>query len=44
MQAAVERLERRDDATFQRFQDHIQRRRVAPPEIISLFEMELVVE
>jgi hypothetical protein len=44
VQAAVERLERRDDATFQRFQDHIQRRRYTPPEIISLFEMELVVE
>ncbi|WP_394827337.1 SNF2-related protein [Pendulispora albinea] len=44
LEAAIERLERREDKTFQRFHDHIHQRRYRPPTVDLLFEMELVVE
>jgi adenine-specific DNA-methyltransferase len=38
---AIERLERRDDATFQRYQEHIHRRRYTPPRVEPLFDLDL---
>lgn len=43
LEAIVARLERRDDATFKRFSDHIHGRRYAAPVLEILFETELVV-
>jgi hypothetical protein len=42
--AAIEKLERRENDTFQRFNEHIYRRRYCPPAVDLLFEMELVIE
>jgi hypothetical protein len=42
--AGIDRLERRDDLTFQRFHDHIHRRRYGPPTIERLFDLELAIE
>lgn len=39
--AAIERLERRDNETFQRYLEHIQRRRYAPPLFERLFDLDL---
>lgn len=44
IEAAIEKLERRENATFQRFHDHIHQRRYEPPSVERLFEMELVIE
>jgi hypothetical protein len=41
---AVEKLERRDNVTFQRFHERIHKRRYSPPTLGVLFEVELVVE
>ncbi len=43
MGAAIERLERRDNETFQRYLEHIQRRRYAPPLVERLFDLDLEV-
>ncbi|MET0413505.1 MAG: SNF2-related protein [Polyangiaceae bacterium] len=43
VEGAIARLERRDDETFRRFQDHIQRRRYAPPLLTHLFDAELAI-
>ena len=42
--AVIERLDRRDNETFQRFNEHIHKRRYSPPTVEHLFEMELVIE
>jgi adenine-specific DNA-methyltransferase len=42
--AAIEKLERRDNETFQRFHDHIHERRYRAPSIERLFEMEVSIE
>jgi len=42
--AAVQRLEQRDDATFLKYREHIRRRRYAQPRTERLFEIELVIE
>jgi adenine-specific DNA-methyltransferase len=44
VETAIEKLERRENATFQRFHDHIHQRRYGPPSMERLFEMELVIE
>jgi adenine-specific DNA-methyltransferase len=44
VEGAIHRLEKRDDETFCRYQDHIQQRRYAPPRVEHLFELELVIE
>jgi superfamily II DNA or RNA helicase len=41
---SIDRLERRDDETLRRFEDHIQRRRYTPPRVERVFDMELVIE
>jgi adenine-specific DNA-methyltransferase len=41
--SGIGRLERREDETFRRFQDHIQRRRYAPPRVEHLFDAELSI-
>jgi adenine-specific DNA-methyltransferase len=38
---SIDRLERREDATFQRYQEHIHRRRYTPPRVESLFDLDL---
>ena len=43
VESAILRLERRDDETFRRFQEHIQRRRYAPPQLTHLFDVELSI-
>ncbi len=42
--AAIERLQSRDDATFQRHVTHIEGRRYAPPVVEVLFDLELALE
>jgi len=42
--AAIDRLDRRDDATFRRFQEHIHQRRYTPPRVEQVFDMDLVIE
>ena len=42
--AAVERLEQRDDDVFRSYRDHIQKRRYAPPRVERLFDVDLVIE
>ncbi len=44
LEAVVEKLERRENPTFQRFHDHIHQRRYAVPVVETLFETELVIE
>jgi len=44
IESVINRLEVRDDAPFQSYQDHIQRRRYTPPTIMTLFDLELVVQ
>jgi hypothetical protein len=41
---AIHRLENRDDATFQQYQEHIQRRRYTPPRVERLFDLDVVIE
>ena len=41
---AIDRLENRDDATFQQYQQHIHRRRYTPPRVERLFDLDLVIE
>lgn len=41
---AIERLENRDDETFQRYQEHIHQRRYTPPRVDRLFDLDLEVE
>jgi hypothetical protein len=41
---AIHRLESRDDATFQQYQQHIHRRRYTPPRLECLFDMDVVIE
>ena len=41
---AVHRLESRDDETFQNYQQHIHRRRYAPPRVERLFDVDMVIE
>jgi superfamily II DNA or RNA helicase len=40
---AIDRLERRDDPTFRRYQEHIHRRRYTPPRVQPLFDLDLEV-
>lgn len=40
---AVDRLERRDNATYQRYQQHIYRRRYTPPSVQPLFDLTLEI-
>ena len=42
--AAIERLEQRDDSRFRVFQDHIHQRRYSPPQVEKLFDLSLVIE
>lgn len=42
--AGIDKLERRENETFRRFNDHIHRRRYSPPTVDVLFEVELVIE
>lgn len=42
--AAIEKLERRENETFQRFHDHIHERRYRPPSVERVFEMEVSIE
>jgi SNF2-related domain/Helicase conserved C-terminal domain len=44
VKGAIERLENRDDETFQRYQEHIHRRRYTPPRVEPLFDLDLEVE
>lgn len=44
VEGALTRLERRDDELFQRYQEHIQRRRYTPPKVERVFDLELVIE
>jgi hypothetical protein len=44
VESAIGRLTRRDDDTFRRFQEHIQRRRYAPPRVEHVFDAELRFE
>jgi hypothetical protein len=44
VEAAIEKLEDRDNATFQRFHEHIQRRRYSPPVLEPLLDLELTIE
>jgi len=44
MEVAIARLENREDETFQRYLEHIQRRRYTPPLIERLFELDLEIE
>jgi hypothetical protein len=44
LDAAIACLENRDDATYQRYVEHIQRRRYAPPAVDRLFDLDLVIE
>ena len=41
---AIHRLENRDDATFQLYQQHINRRRFTPPRLEHLFDLDVVIE
>lgn len=41
---AIERLENREDETFQRYQEHIHQRRYTPPRVDQLFDLDLEVE
>jgi len=41
---AIERLERRDNETFRRFEAQIQERRYAPPRVETLFDLTLDIE
>ena len=41
---AVDRLESRDDETFQQYQQHIYRRRYTPPRVERLFDVDVVIE
>jgi ERCC4-related helicase len=41
---AVERLENREDETFQRYLEHIHQRRYTPPRVDQLFDLDLEVE
>ena len=41
---AIDRLEHRDDATFQQYQEHIHRRRYTPPRVERLFDLDVVIE
>jgi hypothetical protein len=40
---SIDRLERRDDPTFRRYQEHIHRRRYTPPRVQPLFDLDLEV-
>jgi len=40
----IHRLENRDDATFQQYQQHIHRRRYTPPRVERLFDLDVVIE
>lgn len=44
VEGAIQRLENRDDETFQRYQEHIHRRRYTPPRVDQLFDLDLEVE
>jgi len=44
VKGAIERLENRDDETFQRYQEHIHRRRYTPPRVELLFDLDLELE
>ncbi len=43
-EGAIGKLEERDDKTFKRYRDHIQKRRYAPPRVEKLFDLEVLVE
>lgn len=44
LEGSIGRLEQRDDPTFRTFQEHIHRRRYAPPRVDHVFDMDLVIE
>jgi hypothetical protein len=44
LEGAMARLERRDDPTFQTFQEHIHQRRYSPPRVERVFDMDVVIE
>ena len=44
VEGAIQRLENREDETFQRYQDHIHRRRYTPPRVDPIFDLDLEVE
>jgi hypothetical protein len=41
VEAAISQLENRDDETFQRYRDHIHRRRYTPPRAELMFDLDL---
>jgi hypothetical protein len=43
IEAAIVRLDERDDATFRSYRDHIHERRYTPPRVITLFDMEIFI-
>lgn len=44
VEAAISQLENRDDETFQRYRDHIHRRRYTPPRAEVMFDLDLELE
>ncbi len=44
LEAAIARLESRDDPTFRLFTEHIHHRRYAPPQVSRVFDLNLVIE
>jgi len=44
LDGGIHRLENRDDATFQQYQQHIHRRRYTPPRLERLFDLDVVIE
>ena len=44
VEGRIDRLDRRDDATFRDYRAHIHRRRYAPPRVQKLFDIDLVIE
>jgi hypothetical protein len=43
IEAAITRLDARDDPTFRSYHDHIYERRYAPPRVTTLFDLEIVI-
>lgn len=43
IEGAVARLERRDDKAYRTYQDHIEKRRYAPPTVEHVFDLDLVI-
>jgi len=44
IEGAMTRLEQRDDPTFRKYQEHIERRRYTPPRVERVFDMDLTIE